>query len=310
MKTGSTLLIKSKDLLLILLLSLLWSFSFLFIRICVSCVEPIALTFYRLCYAFGFMLIIAICTKARIFSYWKHIHKLLASSFFLNAVPFTLCAVGEVAIDSSTTGIIEGSTPIFVLLFSWLIFRESPISFRQVRAIFMGFLGLLIVFYPFISAGSLHQYYSLLALIGMAVSFAFGFSFSEKYLKPVPPIEAVTLQLFFAPFMILPFVFLKNGFIPTIPLQMHGILSILGITSSLGWVTYFYALKRTSAINVSISTMIIPIITIVWGRIFLAEEITWNKVLGTIVVIGSLSILWNFHGHCINQIKKSRNRKK
>ncbi len=303
-------MIKTRDFLLIFLLAFLWSFSFLIIRIGVESVDPITLTFYRLCYAFAFLVVLSLLVRANPFPYWRDTPKLLVSSFLLNALPFTLCAIGEVKIDSSTTGIIEGSTPFFVVFFAWFIFKRRTISYRQIRAFIMGFLGLLVVFFPFIHSTALSQFWAIAALIGMAISFAIGFNYTEKYLKDIPPIQAITAQLFFAPFMVLPFALFYNGGLAGIPLETHGLLSTLGISSSLGWVTYFYAIKNTSAVNVSVSTMITPIITIFWGRLFLDEPITWNKMLGTLIVLNALSILWNFHGQFLDHINNNRKKRK
>ena len=173
----------------------------------------------------------------------------------------------------------------------------------------MGFLGLLVVFYPFIKEGAFSEFWGISALLGMAISFAIGFNFTEKYLKDIPPIEAITIQLFFAPFMVLPFAIYHNNGLVGLPITIHATLGILGVSSSLGWITYFYAIKNTSAVNVSFATMITPIITIFWGWLFLNEAITWNKVLGTIIVLGALSILWNFHGACLDHINHRRKRK-
>lgn len=302
-------MIKSRDFILIFLLAFLWSFTFIFIRIGVDSVDPVTLTFYRLCYAFAFVLIVALVKRAKVFSYKRYTWKLIASSFLLNAFPFTLCAIGEVTIDGSTTGIIEGATPFFAAFFAWFVFKKRSICYRQIRAFVMGFLGLLVVFYPFIKEGAFSEFWGIAALLGMAVSFAFGFNFTEKYLREVPPIEAITIQLFFAPIMLLPFAILEQKGLATIPMDTHTILAFLGITSSLGWITYFYAIKNTSAVNVSVATMITPIITILWGWLFLDEPITWNKVLGTIIVLGALSILWNFHGACIEHIIQRHKRK-
>ena len=305
------IIIKTRAFFLIFLLAFFWSFTFLLIRITVEDVNPVVLTFYRLTYALSFLCLVSIIRKAKLFSYGEFFGKLVISSFFLNALPFTLCAIGEVHIDSSTTGIIEGTTPFFVLLFAWLFFNQKTISWRQIRAFSMGFLGLLVIFYPFISKGAFKEVLGLGALLGMAISFAFGFEFSEKYLKKVPPLEAVTIQLFCALIMLLPFVlYLNNGSIPLIPLKAHTFLAILGISSSLGWLTYFYAILATSATNVSFATMICPLITLIWGRVFLNEPLAWNKILGASIVLGALSILWNCHGHFYNTIKKNATKRK
>lgn len=301
-------LIRTRDFLTILLLAFFWSFTFLIIRVSVDTIQPLTLTFYRLLYGFGFLIFASLASKTNPFRYWRHWGKLIFSGFLLNALPFTLCALGEQTIDSSTAGIIEGTVPFFVLFVAWAIFREKTISFRQIRAIVLAFLGLLVIFFPYLSAtSSEHEILGMSYLFSMSLVFAIGFKYSEHYLKEIPPVAAVTTQFIFAPLMMIPPVLYENnGVIPTIPLHIHGFLAVLGVVSTMGWLTYFYAIRRTNANNVSIATMICPIMTIFWGWLFLSEGLSWNKILGTLIVLSALSILWNFHGRVAHHVRQRR----
>lgn len=295
-------MLKGKDLLYIFLLAFLWSFTFLLVRMCVFHVVPVSLTFYRLVFASIAMILLSLITRSNPFLHLKYWPHLLVSSFLLNALPFTLCSIGEVWIDSSTTGIIEGSTPLFTLFFTYLFLKNRKIYARQIIGFILGFSGLLVVFIPTLYlTGRDANLGPLLALISMAISFAAGFLYVERFLKAVPPISAVTIQIFFSPFLVFPFIYLIEGSLHHLPTHVMVLLSILGLSSSLGWVVYFFGVKHTSAANLSLAAMLCPILTIIWGNLFLGEPVTWYKVLGIVIVILSLFSMGTFLPHTIKK---------
>lgn len=282
-------MIKGRDYILIFLLAFLWSFTFLLVRMCVFHVAPISLTFYRLSFASIVMILFSIFSQSNPFKYLKYCPHLLVSSLLLNALPFTLCSIGEVSIESSVAGIIEGSTPLFTLLFTYIFLKNRHIYGKQIIGFILGFIGLLIIFIPSLYIGrETAELRGFLTLLAMAISFAAGFLYIERFLKEVPPISAVTIQMFFSPFLVFPFIYLIEGELHYLPNHVMILLAILGCTSSFGWIIYFFGVKRTSAANLSLATMICPILTIVWGYLFLNEEISWYKALGAFVVIASL----------------------
>lgn len=289
---GRKMTLRLKEFLLIVLLAFLWSFTFIIVRVCVEVLPPLTFTLYRVCSASIFLIVLSLFLNVKLstaFPQWK---KLFIVSIFLTVIPFTACAYGEVVIDGSTAGIIEGTTPLFTILFAWLFFKQRNISRFQVVAFVIGFIGLMIVFLPSILSGATGRLLGGFYLIIMAMSFAIGFNYSDKYLKTISPVAATAVQMAMSPFIILPFAFILDGPQATLPsLYLLSMLGIIGVSSSLGWVVFFFIIRTTSASNASIATKLCPIITIVWGRLFLGEPVTYNKVIGTAVVLSSLLIL-------------------
>ncbi|MCI5053165.1 MAG: DMT family transporter [Simkaniaceae bacterium] len=284
-------MLKTKDLPGILLLALLWSPTFLIVRIAIHEIPPISLTLQRVFW--GAIVLVILCTALR--KNWLVLLKkwwlFVASTIVLNAIPFTLCSVGEIYIDSSTAGIIEGSTPIFTLLFARYIFKSRDIDRFQVAAIITGFIGLLVIFLPTVNDGNPTSSIGFVTLVLMAAFFAFGFLFSERFLKWAPALESVTLQMVLVTIILVPFAHYfehpKECVHPS--WWVLFLVFLLGaVGTSAAWLTYFVMVKRTGAKNVALATMFMPIFSLFWGRIFLGEPITWYKILGICVVLLSV----------------------
>ncbi len=267
---------------MVFLLALLWSPTFLMVRIGLDVMSPITLTLLR-CFIGGSILFVIMClfNRGRILTLFREWKRLAIGGLLLNAFPFYFCAYGEQFVDSSTAGIVEATTPIFVLILSLLFIRSyaKKIHLNSIIGLALGFAGVLIIFLPDFA---FKQNIGLLALVGMAISFAGGFIFGERKLKHLPAVEAVGLQMLFGALIILPFWY----FMPSRPLSAFAaktwlVLSVLSVFGTCGgWVLYFHIVRKTSAAYVSLATLICPVMTVGWGYLILSEPITWYKIIG------------------------------
>lgn len=283
-----------KDFFGLLLLAALWGPTFLLIKIGVEEVSPLALTTVRCGSAALFLLLYCFLTRRSfvpVLSSGKH---LLFMALFGNVVPFLSCAIGETMIQSSTAGIIEGSVPLIVALFTALFTPHRKLSNNEKMGIAIGFLGILIIFAPDILQTANHtdeRFLGKLFLIVMAVSFAASFVYSKEKLEEVPHIPAVTIQLLLA-FMILFGMTISIEGVSTFKdfsLNITIVTLVLGVLgTAFPWCVYFYLIKKGSAAQVSLAVYLLPVVAIVLGWFFLGEMLRWNLALGVAVILFSL----------------------
>jgi len=256
--------------------------------------NPFAITLFRMFFACCALLPYLWIRGKSIRPYlWAYKH-LFICAFLLNALPSVLLNLGETWIDSSTAGIVEGSTPIFTFLMAYYLFGSKEICRRKLLGIFLGFLGLLIIFLPTMMDGIQFSSLGFLCLIAMVICFAIGFLYSARHLANVPPIESATLQMLFALLLISPTLLFPSAW--TLPsLKNILLLFALGaLGTSCSWLLYFYMLKKTGPSNVSIATMLCPLFALMLGNIVLSETITWYKILGASTVLLSIPIMTDF----------------
>ena len=291
-----------KDLGGILLIAILWSPSFLFIKIGLCCYSPVMITLFR-CLAGGLFLLAYLCFKKVGFRnylpYWK---RLLVSSILSMAIPFSLCAWGEIYVDSGTAGIVEGTVPIFVLLFSVWFLKDHAVHWYQSVGIGIGFVGILVLFVPSLHFGGKDNTIGLILVLAMSICFAGSYIYSFSKLKGLPPLLSTGVQLFFAfCVMIIPAFILEY---PFHHVCYHGktlfILVLLGVfCSALGWVVYYEMIKRTHVSYVAISSLLMPVFSVILGIIFLGEAFTWYKCLGTIITLLSMIVSGKMWPHLL-----------
>lgn len=283
-----------KDFLGLLLLACLYGPTFLLIKIGVEEVSPLALTTVRCGSAAAFLLFYCLVTRRSlkpVLSSGKH---LLFMAIFGNVVPFLSCAIGETMIQSSTAGIIEGSVPLIVALFTALFTPHRKLTTNEKLGIAIGFFGILIIFAPDILQTSQHtdeRFLGKIFLIVMAVSFAASFVYSKEKLEGVPYIAAVTVQLMLATCILVGMTFSIEGIATFKDFTANSIMValFLGVMgTAFPWCVYFYLIKKGSAAQVSLAVYMLPVIAIILGWLFLGEKLRWNLAFGVAVILFSL----------------------
>jgi drug/metabolite transporter (DMT)-like permease len=66
-------------------------------------------------------------------------------------------------------------------------------------------------------------------------------------------------------------------------------LAVLG--TAIAFVLYFWLLKTTSAVLMSLITFITPPLALLWGWLILGEVITLHLVLGMLVIFSGIAIV-------------------
>jgi len=277
---------------LLFLIGLIWSASFLFIKISVITIPPYTLTAGRLGVAvlaltlYSFLRGYPLPTDARSWGIFAFI------GLFGNALPFTLIGWGETHIDSGLAAVLMGIMPVSTVLLAHLFIPEEPFTVRKGLGITLSFGGLLTL----VGLGALSGYSALavaqLAVLTGAMSYAVVTIFVRRYAQLPGPTMSLGAVLM--------------GFIWVLPLSLvidqpwtinphfSGIASliILGLFSTaLASIIYFFLLPRIGATNFSQVNYLTPVLGAIWGIIFLGEKITTQLVMALILVLVGIAVV-------------------
>ena len=111
----------------------------------VEYLPPISLAFWRWILAF---IILFLFTHREILEKVKYFKKEFLNIFFLGVTGAGICGAFPFIAGISTSvvnmGIIYSSSPIFIVLFSYLIFK-TQLTYRQIFGFFLSFVGVIII---------------------------------------------------------------------------------------------------------------------------------------------------------------------
>jgi drug/metabolite transporter (DMT)-like permease len=163
------------------LLALIWGSAFLWIKLADRGFSPVEVTLARL--ALGAAVLFAIVLgrrdqvprSARI---WAHI---VVAALFANAVPYLLFAVAEQSVNSSTTGIINATTPLWTVVLALAVRHQKTVTSWQAAGLMVGFIGAVLIFTPWTTAGGLTSAGGLECLAA-SISYAVSYIYMDKFL--------------------------------------------------------------------------------------------------------------------------------
>lgn len=195
---------------------------------------------------------------------------------------------------SGWISLIFGLTPILTGLFAWGLLKGFKITWYKIFGIVTSFSGLVIIFAPNLS------YQSGQLITGMVLAFI-GATFHslstvlvKKYNHHLPNTHIVASMAWISSVF---FLIINPNYLllwPTMDLKALSAIVYLGTFGSLiGFILYYYVLKKIDAVRIGLITLITPVIALLLGFFFNQESLNMLIGVGALFVIGGL-VLFEF----------------
>ena len=263
----------TKSWILLWLLSLLWGFSFLWIRLAVQDVPPLFLAALRVSFG-GALLWFFFCilqAKSQRFSIKLWLYAGLMG-FLGNALPFTAINWGLQKADSAQAGILMATMPITTALLAHF-FANETLNLKRILGLSFGFIGVLFIFWPDVDQGAgKGLFWHKGAILGAALCYAVNAIIAKKA-PEAPQYFWAYATLCWAGVFALPLAFSFESINPGTwtPLTWVALTALTVLSTSAGTVVYFALIKEAGASFMAMINFPIPIIATAAGILFLDE---------------------------------------
>ncbi|MEV7845294.1 DMT family transporter [Streptomyces cyaneofuscatus] len=277
-----------------LLLAFLWGGSFTFIKVSLDGLTPGQLVLSRLVLGAAVLLAIVAFRKIglpRSAGVWGHV---AAAALFGNVIPFLLLSYGEQTTGAGIAGVLIGATPLLTLTIAAAALPTERATRRKVLGLLIGFAGVVVLIGPWTDA--LGSFGGQLACLGAALSYACGFVYVRKFLSPLglAPMAAAASQLLAATVLqavVTPFL---TWHTPEFTLKVTLSIVALGLFSTgLAYVLYFRLIGDVGATTASAVNYVVPVASVLIGVVALGESVTWNLLVGGLVVLAGVAYAEN-----------------
>ena len=117
--------------------------------------------------------------------------------------------------------------------------------------------------------------------------------FEKISLQYMSPIFILSVRFFLVTALLVPFFISTNQVVLLPELNIKNILIILipGLLAVLGIFLYFNALSNSSASKIVPLTAVYPLFTCFYAYIFLKEDFSTEKIIGTVLIVAGVFIL-------------------
>ncbi len=269
---------KKRNLLDILILSLLWGPSYLLIKMAVNGFDPFTLVFLRT--GIAAIIIYVILQFKRITipkspKLWAHCFMI---GLFNNSIAFICFNISLISIPTSLSALLNGTTPITTIILANLFLADERLNLNKVVGVFCGFLGFIILFAPAVMGtdSDFNTTGMLFSFMG-ATSYAFGNIYAKKHVQFAPPLVVPLIQLLTSCLCIMPLAFIFEAPIEDIAQAKWpawcALLSLASFGTAFGFLYYYRIILHQGATAVSMVAYLLPILGTILGVVFLNENL-------------------------------------
>jgi drug/metabolite transporter (DMT)-like permease len=274
----------------VFLAMIFWSFSFIWFKIANETFSPITIVFLRLVLSI-ILLTSYLLIKKKFVKIRKEDRKLfIMLALFEPFLYFLGESFGLTYVSATVGSVLISTIPVVATVGAWIIFRERLKIINYV-GILVSFIG--IVIFVLNKNGALTFNIKGLCLLMLAVFSASGYNLTlSRLVGNYEPAFIVDVQntigaIFFLPvflifnfkdFLNTPFTF--NSFVPVIELSVFA--------SCGAFILFAYSVRNMGITKANVFTNFIPIFTALLSFFILGDKLTFQNIIGMIIVIAGL----------------------
>ena len=270
----------------LLLLSLIWGGSFFFIKILLPDFGPMSISFLRS--AFGLLTIVLIMLATRKKFGWKAIPwpLMILIGLVNTAIPWILIGTSETRLTSSMASVLNATTPLWTMVVGILFFKgvSSPMQWLGVGIAFAGIL-VLVDLNPtsFVSVDLI----GLFCMLTATLCYGIGSQLSKR-LAGLTMYQITFGTLFTTVLATGAASLVWEGIAWGQIAEWHNIGGLVGLGvfgSGVAYILFYYMVQKGSPEFATLVTYLLPVTAIIWGATLLGEAVTWNLLVGMVLVL-------------------------
>jgi len=291
----------TKDLTLLLLLSIIWGSAFFNIKIATYSYEPFTLALVRVIFASIPLFLLCKFKKIKIEAFGKNWNWYALIGLCNIAIPFVLIAIGTAKINSYLAAILMSTTPLSGSILAHLFTKNEKLSYLKSLGVLIGFSGIILLFFDRVIINSDNYIYALITILG-STFYCIGGLLTIKLKNRVNE-NVTTSTTLWSVIFLLPFsLMLEAPWNSSPTLQSTFSLLYLGvIATGLAWLIRFRILTVNGLVFQTQVAYLIPIFGIIFGYFLMDEVITWRVLLSLVVILVGIYIFKKN-----NKIRKSK----
>ncbi len=273
-------------------LSVIWGFSFLFIKLGTDGLAPPYVSFGRMFFGAAVLIVALVVKRQRLPRSprtWGH---LAVAAFLCNAFPFTLFAYSELTISSTLAGVCNATTPLWGMVLSLVALSEDRPTRRRFAGLGLGFVGVLVVLGAWQGFSGQDPKGTVMALVASA-SYALGWIYVRRTLSDTgdPHLSLSGGQLLVGAVqlaVVAPLLSPLPSALPAVPLLAVFALGALG--TGLAFLLQYGLVAQVGPTTATMTTYLIPLVATAAGVLLLDERLTWNTPVGALIVLAGAAL--------------------
>lgn len=285
---GVSLPVPTASLVELIILGAVWGGSFLFTRVAGPEFGVPALVAVRVLISMLILLpfVLPASRREKLRGRWGHV---IALGLMNTSIPFMLLAYTAVTIGAGFASILNATATLFAAVIArvWL---GDKLTVAKVLGLALGIAGVTLLVWDKVHLKP--DGLALPVLSGLAGAMLYGLSvnFTKRYTSDIPALTLAGGSQIGAGVMMLP---IALAFLPvSMPsVNAWGAAAVLGVVcTGIAYVMFFRLFAKIGASKAITVAFLIPMFGVLWGWLFLHEQVTGVMLGGAALVIGGLGL--------------------
>jgi drug/metabolite transporter (DMT)-like permease len=275
-------------------LALIWGVSFLFIKVAVQDMSPIALVLIRSASGCAALAVIVSVMGRPLFGegWRRRLIPFALLGITGGLLPWVAIAWGEERISSGLASILNSTTPLWAaVLVYWIIPSDRP-SALNYAGVLIGFAGVVVLVVPDLAAkGLAGNAVGAAAVVLASLSYAVNALYARRKLRGVSVYELSLGQLAATAAFALP---LAAPFLPSVHVALPSMAAVVALGvggSAIGLLLYFYIMNTLGPVQATGVTLLVPVTAVIWGVVLLHEVVTPAIIIGMVVILTGIVLV-------------------
>jgi drug/metabolite transporter (DMT)-like permease len=278
---------------LLILLSLLWGCTFLFVGVALKELPPFTIVLARVAIASALLIPIVYLLGHRLPATLAQWQPFIVMSLLNNVIPFSLMVTGQKTVASGLVAVLNATTPLFSLLVAHALTTDEKLRANKLIGVVMGIFGVGVLVGPEALFGRASQALGMGLVLGGALSYGFSGLWGRR-LKANPPIVTAASQLMSSTVLLIPLaaLFEQPWLLPLPGFEtMAALIGLATLSSALAYIIFFRIMAVSGSSNVMLVTLLIPLTAIPLGFWKFGEQLLLRHFAGALVIGLSLLVI-------------------
>ncbi len=285
----------ASDWAMLIVLSVVWGGSFLFIGVAVKELPPLTIVACRVALGALALHLVLKAVGVKLPREREAWAAFFGMGVLNNVIPMGLIVWGQGHIASGLASILNATTPLFTVIVAHYLTADERLTGQRLAGVAVGFIGVAVM----IGAAALDPWnadvLAQLAVLGAALSYGFSGVFGRRFkTMGIPPLATAAGQVTASSCILLPLALVID-----LPWKLPApstqtILSLIGlgtVSTAFAYLLFFRLLARAGATNVGLVTFLIPVSAILFGVLLLGEALEPRHMAGMALIGAGLILI-------------------
>lgn len=277
-----------------LVLALIWSTTWIFIKIGLDDLPPVAFAYARFIVAIAILFPVIKIQKIQLpksVAEWRLIALTGVLQFSIN---YSLVFWSEQHITSGLAAVLQATITVFGLVLAWIFLPNEQITRRKIIAVVIGVIGVGVIFNDQLRVESWMAFAGCVAIVIGAYAAAQASILVKARGGNIHPASLVFCQMICGLPAIIVYSLIREGDPLTFNWSWKASVCVLYL-SVLGTVTafwlYYWLLRQIESTKAMMISLVTPLLAVVIGNVVLGETLPPLTFFGGLLIIASIGLI-------------------